>query len=92
MDRWIAARPWESRVAAQESPKKAQNGKPNKTLKNSVSPTCKAADKVKLVSPNGKAVARKARKLSYEASEKIPAHRVNPKADAKESKNEKEVS
>ncbi|KAL7129903.1 hypothetical protein ABFS83_13G099100 [Erythranthe nasuta] len=88
MDRWIAARPWESRIAAQESPKKAQNGKP---IKKMISPKCKSAAKVKLISPNGK-IAVKGRKLSYEGSEKIAARRVSPKGDAKQPKNEKEVS
>ncbi|KAL7089098.1 hypothetical protein ACP275_13G167500 [Erythranthe tilingii] len=88
MDRWIAARPWESRIAAQESPKKAQNGKP---IKKMISPKCKSAAKVKLISPNGK-IAVKGRKLSYEGSEKIAARRVSPKGDSKQPKNEKEVS
>ncbi|KAI3456185.1 hypothetical protein Pfo_012848 [Paulownia fortunei] len=91
MDRWIAARPWESRVAAKESPKKAHSRQPYKTVKNMISPTCKAPDKVKLISPNGKA-ARKARKLSYEAAEKIAAQKVNSKAEEKKTKNEKEGS
>ncbi|KAK6124218.1 hypothetical protein DH2020_042054 [Rehmannia glutinosa] len=89
MDRWIAARPWESRVAMKESPKKAH--KPNKILRNKISPTCKTPDKVKLVSPNGKP-AGKARKLSYEAAEIIAAQKVNPKAEEKKTMNEKEGS
>ncbi|KAK6124328.1 hypothetical protein DH2020_041930 [Rehmannia glutinosa] len=80
MDRWIAARPWESRVAMKESPKKVH--KPKKILRNKISPTCKTPDKVKLVSPNGKP-AGKARKLSYEAAEIIAAQKVNPKAEEK---------
>ncbi|KAL8468177.1 hypothetical protein ACS0TY_031421 [Phlomoides rotata] len=64
MDRWIAARPWESRVAAVESPKKAHTPHPKKTLKNSISPATKAPDKDKLISPNGKAP----RRLSYGAA------------------------
>lgn len=85
MDRWIAARPWESRVATLESPKKAHIRQPNKTVKNIISPTCKAPDKIKLISPNGKA-ARKGRKLSYEAAVK----KVNAKGEEKKTKNEKE--
>ncbi|KAL3643495.1 hypothetical protein CASFOL_014310 [Castilleja foliolosa] len=92
MDRWIAARPWESRLAAKESPMKAQNRQPNKTSKNKVSPTCIAPDKIKLVSSNGK-VATKARKLSYEAAaEKFAAGKVNSKAEEKKTKNEKDAS
>ncbi|KAK6149989.1 hypothetical protein DH2020_017514 [Rehmannia glutinosa] len=89
MDRWIAARPWESRVPMKESPKKVH--KPKKILRNKISPTCKTPDKVKLVSPNGKP-AGKARKLSYEAAEIIAAQKVNPKAEEKKTMNEKEGS
>lgn len=48
MDRWIAARPWESRV---DSPKIPQPTK--KAVKNIISPTSKAPVKVKSISPNG---------------------------------------
>ncbi|KAK4399195.1 protein IQ-DOMAIN 1 [Sesamum angolense] len=81
-DRWIAARPWESRVAASESPKKAQSHQPNKTTKIMISPTSKAPDKIKLISPTGKPV-RKARKLSYEGAQKISAKKVSPKLKRK---------
>ncbi|PIN25585.1 hypothetical protein CDL12_01661 [Handroanthus impetiginosus] len=89
MDRWIAARPWESRIAAQDSPKKAQSRQPNKTVKNLVSTTTKAPVKVKLISPNGKA-AIKAQKLSYEAAAKVAAQKVKPKAEEEKTKPEKE--
>ncbi|KAG8385474.1 hypothetical protein BUALT_Bualt03G0049100 [Buddleja alternifolia] len=87
-DRWIAARPWESRM---ESPKKSKSRLPNKTAKTMISPTSKAPNKVKLISPNGKAT-RNARKLSYEAAEKIGAQKVNPITEVKNTKNEKEGS
>ncbi|KAL0353010.1 UNVERIFIED_CONTAM: protein IQ-DOMAIN 1 [Sesamum angustifolium] len=90
-DRWIAARPWESRVAASESPKKAQSRQPNKTTKIMISPTSKAPDKIKLISPTGKPV-RKARKLSYEGAQKISAKKVSPKAEEKKTRNGKEGS
>lgn len=95
MDRWIAARPWESRVAALDSPKKKQTTRqtklisPNgKTVKKTISPTSKAPGKVKLISPNGKA-ARKARKLSYGAA---AVKKVGMKSEEKKTKNEKESS
>ncbi|KAL0398508.1 UNVERIFIED_CONTAM: protein IQ-DOMAIN 1 [Sesamum radiatum] len=90
-DRWIAARPWESRVAASESPKKAQSRQPNKTTKIIISPTSKAPDMVKLISPTGKPV-REARKLSYEGAQKISAKKVSPKAEEKKTRNGKEGS
>ncbi|XP_011096412.1 protein IQ-DOMAIN 1 isoform X2 [Sesamum indicum] len=90
-DRWIAARPWESRVAASESPKKAQSRQANKTTKTMFSPTSKAPDKVKLISPTGKPV-RKARKLSYEGAQKISAKKVSPKPEEKKTRNGKEGS
>ncbi|KAK4440024.1 protein IQ-DOMAIN 1 [Sesamum alatum] len=90
-DRWIAARPWESRVAALDSPKKAQSRQPNKTSKNMISPTSKAPDKVKLNSPTGKPI-RRARKLSYEGAQKISAKKVSPKAEEKKTRNGNEGS
>ncbi|KAL0442685.1 UNVERIFIED_CONTAM: protein IQ-DOMAIN 1 [Sesamum latifolium] len=90
-DRWIAARPWESRVAASESPKKSQSRQPNKTTKIMISPSSKAPDKVKLISPTGKPV-RKARKLSYEGAQKISTKKVSPKAEEKKTRNGKEES
>ncbi|KAG6416638.1 hypothetical protein SASPL_124072 [Salvia splendens] len=96
MDRWIAARPWESRVEALNSPQKTQlttrlpklispNGK---AVKKTISPTTKAPGKAKLISPNGKA-ARNGRKLSYDAA---AVKKVSVKSEEKEKKNEKESS
>ena len=78
MDRWIAARPWECRVAVQSSPKKSNGKKTSKTGKNINTPTTKTPVTVKTISPNGKG-AVKARKLSFEAADKI----VTPKGTSK---------
>lgn len=52
-DRWVAARPWESRVLVHASPKKV-NDKASKTTKSITSPTKKTPISVKLTYPNGK--------------------------------------
>ncbi|XP_057764352.1 protein IQ-DOMAIN 9-like isoform X2 [Salvia miltiorrhiza] len=97
MDRWIAARPWESRVAALDSTKRPQTTRhpklisPNgKAVKKTISPASKAQGKVKLISPspNGKAP-RKARKLSYDAA---AVKKESVKSEEKKTKNEKESS
>ncbi|KAL1560306.1 protein IQ-DOMAIN 9-like [Salvia divinorum] len=96
MDRWIAARPWESRVEALNSPQKTQMTtrhpkliSPNgKVVKKTISPTSKVPGKAKLISHNGKAT-RKARKLSYDAA---AVKKVSVKSEEKEKKNEKESS
>lgn len=88
MDRWIAARPWESRVAAVDSPKNAQTRQPNKAVKTTTTPISKAPEKIKLISPNGKA-ARKGRRLSYEAA---AVKKMNMKIEEKKTKNAKESS
>ncbi|PRQ29083.1 putative IQ motif, EF-hand binding protein [Rosa chinensis] len=69
-ERWIAARPWESRVQS-PSPKKVQAKQASKVGKNINSPTPKTSVSVKLPSPNGKGTPR-ARKLSYTANEEKP--------------------
>ncbi|XP_024029270.1 protein IQ-DOMAIN 1 [Morus notabilis] len=67
-ERWIAARPWESRVAPQfTSPKKDQSKQANKAVK-----TPKTPISVKPPSSNGKE-ATKARRLSFPSSEKVGA-------------------
>lgn len=63
-ERWIAARPWESRALVQSSPKKAVSRQSSKNGKNLKSPTIKPMQTVKSISPNGK-ITIKARKLSY---------------------------
>uniref|UniRef100_A0A5B6Z1P0 Protein IQ-DOMAIN 1 n=1 Tax=Davidia involucrata TaxID=16924 RepID=A0A5B6Z1P0_DAVIN len=82
MERWIAARPWESRVPVQLSPKKGQNRQASKAGKNMNSPSTKTAVSVKSISPKGKGTT-KARKLSYAAAEK-------PAPQAKETNTKKE--
>ena len=96
-ERWIAARPWESRVAPQfVSPKKVQANTAAKTPKTPVSvqkpssngkETPKTNGKipasVKTPSSNGKEAAKKtrARRLSYPSSEKPVAKKENLKAE-----------
>ncbi|KAL1834127.1 hypothetical protein DCAR_0104294 [Daucus carota subsp. sativus] len=63
-ERWIAARPWESRALVQSSPKKSMSRQSSKTSKNLKSPTMKPMRSVKSISPNGKGTI-KSRKLSY---------------------------
>ncbi|KAL3522413.1 hypothetical protein ACH5RR_015247 [Cinchona calisaya] len=77
MDRWIAARPWESRVPVQSSPKKSHSSQASKTGKSINTPT-KTPATVKSLSPNGKGAA-KPRKLSYDTADKM----VTPKASSK---------
>ncbi|KAK9936491.1 hypothetical protein M0R45_013331 [Rubus argutus] len=66
-ERWIAARPWESRVQS-PTPKKLQTKQASKVGKNINSPTPKTSVSVKLPSPNGKGPTRP-RRLSYTADE-----------------------
>ncbi|KAI8525638.1 hypothetical protein RHMOL_Rhmol13G0246000 [Rhododendron molle] len=71
MERWIAARPWESRVPAQKSPVKPISRTPSKACKNTTTPSIKPpASSAKIISPNGKGPT-KARRLSYPAAEKL---------------------
>ncbi|WOG89773.1 hypothetical protein DCAR_0209012 [Daucus carota subsp. sativus] len=67
-ERWIAARPWESRALVQPSPKKALNRQSSKNGKIQKSPTMKLMPSVKSISPNGKGTI-KGRKLSYGATD-----------------------
>ncbi|XP_052202058.1 protein IQ-DOMAIN 9 isoform X2 [Diospyros lotus] len=69
MERWIAARPWESRAFIQSSPKKPSSRPGNKAGKSTSTPTMKSAVSAKSISPNGKGPI-KARKLSLSAAEK----------------------
>ncbi|KAG7026536.1 Protein IQ-DOMAIN 1, partial [Cucurbita argyrosperma subsp. argyrosperma] len=68
-ERWISARPWESRVPSKlVTPKKSTMRQSSKASKKS-SPSPKARVLVKHPSPNGKSTP-KARRLSYPATEK----------------------
>lgn len=69
MDRWVAARPWESRVPDHASPKKVNN-KESKSAKSIISPTKKTPVSVKLTSPNGKGTL-KAKKSNEVAAQKV---------------------
>ncbi|KAK1378642.1 Protein IQ-DOMAIN 1 [Heracleum sosnowskyi] len=69
MERWVAARPWESRALIQSSPKKAMSSKQaSKTAKNTKSPTIKSINSVKSISPNGK-LTTNPRRLSFGAAD-----------------------
>ncbi|PSS24596.1 Protein IQ-DOMAIN like [Actinidia chinensis var. chinensis] len=71
MERWIAARPWESRVPVQSSPKKPSPWSANKAGINTSTPTMKApVSSLKTISPNGKGPTRP-RKLTYPVAEKL---------------------
>lgn len=71
MDRWIAARPWESRIPNHSTPKKPLGRQASKKGSKSInSPKTKTPISVKSNSPVGK-MAVKARKLSFEPAEKV---------------------
>lgn len=72
-DRWIAARPWESRITVQSSPK-VVNRTASKTPKSYKTQTTKTPGSVKSTSANWKR-AMKPRKLSYEAADKLTGHK-----------------
>ncbi|TKY59184.1 IQ-DOMAIN 1 [Spatholobus suberectus] len=83
-DRWIAARPWESRVpSATISPKKDQNRKPSKVDKDKKSSTSKQPVSVKPPSANAKGTnplgnakgtTKARRRLSYPTTDKTAVH------------------
>ncbi|XP_016455295.1 protein IQ-DOMAIN 9 [Nicotiana tabacum] len=75
-DRWVAARPWESRVPVLTSPKKV-NGKASKTTKSSTTPTKKTPISVKSNSPHGKGTVKA--KKSNEVADKVAAQKVSSK-------------
>lgn len=92
MERWIAARPWESRVPSKSiTPKKAQSRQSSKVRKNMNSPTPKKDVSVKPPLANGKGTT-KARRLSYPAVEKSAAHEGSVKAEETNNKKEQLVS
>ncbi|KAG6641346.1 protein IQ-DOMAIN 9-like [Carya illinoinensis] len=92
LERWIAARPWESRVPSKSiTPKKAQSRQPIKVGKNVNSPTPKKDVSVKPTLTNGKGTT-KARRLSYPVVEKSSAHEGSIKAEDASNKKEQLVS
>ncbi|KAL7212923.1 hypothetical protein ACSBR2_015593 [Camellia fascicularis] len=82
MERWIAARPWESRVPIQSSPKKPQSQLASKSGKNTSIPTMKAPVAVKTILLNGKGPT-KARRMSYPAAEKQAPQSIFKTEEAK---------
>ncbi|XWS19677.1 hypothetical protein CRYUN_Cryun31cG0036200 [Craigia yunnanensis] len=90
VERWIAVRPWESRIPAHSiTPKKAQNRQIIKAGKNSNSPKPKASVSVKPPTPlsNGKGT-MKPRRLSYPGAEKPAARQESTKAEEVNTKKE----
>lgn len=86
-ERWIAARPWESRVPSQfDSPKKSTIRQSSKVSKRN-SPSPKARVSIKPPSPNVKSTS-KARRLSYPATEKTEKLATEEKGVKESVKNE----
>ncbi|KAK8646159.1 hypothetical protein V6N13_119954 [Hibiscus sabdariffa] len=82
VERWIAVRPWESRVPTLSiTPKKRQNKQINKAIKNSNSPKPKPSVSVKPHLSNEKETMKmKPRRLSYPGAEKPAARQQSTKA------------
>ncbi|CAN4084142.1 unnamed protein product [Withania somnifera] len=74
-DRWVAARPWESRVHA--SPQKVHD-KASKTTRSITSPTKKTPVSDKLTSPNGKGT------LKSKKSNEVAAQKASSKVSEKQ--------
>ncbi|KAK4271663.1 hypothetical protein QN277_020323 [Acacia crassicarpa] len=80
-ERWIAARPWESRVVEKPvKPKKAQTRQPKKVQKDKNPSTPKTPVSVKPPVANAKKVTSKTRRLSYPASQKTVVHEESNKS------------
>lgn len=91
-ERWIAARPWESRVSSQTvSPKKGHNRASSKAGKSSNSLPTQKSVPVKLRLPNGKAPG-KGRRLSFPGAEKPTQQKSKTKAQAETVKKRDSVS
>lgn len=107
-ERWIAARPWESRVASQfTSPKKVQSKQASKAVKTpnppmsvKTTPSSNGKEKTKgrrlsLPAPEkevAKAQSNRSRRLSFPSSEKLVADEESTKAIEAETKKEELVS
>ncbi|GKV36803.1 hypothetical protein SLEP1_g44895 [Rubroshorea leprosula] len=90
VERWIAARPWESRVSMTSiSPKKVNSKQASKVTKNSSPPSGKAPALVKESLSIGKGTAR-AGKLSFPDTEK-PGVQESTKDEEMNNKKEKEA-
>lgn len=91
-ERWIAARPWESRLPAKFiSPKKVKNKQDSKAGKKTNSPPPKTPTLVKVPSPNGKG-ATKPRRLSFSTPEKTVANEGSTKVEEANTKKENSSS
>ncbi|XP_043703150.1 protein IQ-DOMAIN 10-like isoform X2 [Telopea speciosissima] len=76
IERWIAARPWESRVPISPSPKKIQSKQTDKVGRTTSLPTVKISVSFKPTLSNGKGPT-KARRLSYPNAEKPVEQKAN---------------
>lgn len=83
MERWIAARPWESRLHSQvSSPYKLHNKQPSKNSKNmNQSPTRKTPVATKPPLSNGMGTTMRARRLSYTLEGNIKANEGSVKQE-----------
>ncbi|XP_004232951.1 protein IQ-DOMAIN 9 [Solanum lycopersicum] len=81
-DRWVAARPWESRALVHASPKKV-NDKANKNTKSTTSPIKKTPVSVILTSLNGKGTI-KAKKSNEVAAQKVMSNEVKETSSEKQ--------
>ncbi|KAH1066127.1 hypothetical protein J1N35_031114 [Gossypium stocksii] len=89
VERWIAVRPWESRLPAQSiTPKKPQNRQINKAGKNSSSPKPKPKPHF---SNEKETMKMKPRRLSYPGAEKPAARQQSTKAEEENNKKEERV-
>ena len=107
-ERWIAARPWESRIPSQfTSPKKVQSKQaskavktPNPSISVKTTPSSNGKEKTKgrrlsLPAPEkevAKAQSNRSRRLSFPSSEKLVADEESTKAVEAETKKEELVS
>lgn len=88
-ERWIAARPWESRLPSQSiSPKKGQNKLTSKARKSNNSTTAtttttKKSFPAKSAVPNGKAATGNGRRVSFPGAEKAAKKESNHKVQEK---------
>lgn len=91
LERWIAARPWESRVLSKSiSPKKGSSRQTSKVGRNANSQISKTAVLVKPLLANGKGTT-KVRRLSYPGAEKPAAYEGSIKAESANNNKEPEV-
>ncbi|XP_042495624.1 protein IQ-DOMAIN 10-like isoform X2 [Macadamia integrifolia] len=90
IERWIAARPWESRVPISPSPK-IQSKQTDKLSRTTSLPAVKVSVSVKPTLSNGKG-SSKARRLSYPNTEKPAEQKANPKLQSLSSSETEETN